>query len=80
MNYTVVVVFGFGFVAAMYWFVGGARKTFVGPKRVNAAVFRDIAARTMRLARERELAGSEAELGELSPGDKEHKETTDDGR
>ena len=43
MNYTVVVVFGFLFIAALWWFLGGARHTFTGPKRVDAALFRDLA-------------------------------------
>ena len=54
MNYTVVVVAGFFFIAALWWFLGGARKTFTGPKRVDAAVFRELA----RAARAKETAAA----------------------
>ena len=42
MNYTVLVVGGFLIIAAVYW-VAHARHVFKGPKRVDAAVFREIA-------------------------------------
>ena len=44
MNYTVVVVFGFFFIALLWWTVGGARHFFKGPLRVDANVFKEIAA------------------------------------
>ena len=43
MNYTVVVVFGFFFIALLWWTLGGARHNFRGPLRVDAKVFKDIA-------------------------------------
>jgi hypothetical protein len=43
MNYTIVVVAGVFIFAGAFWLLS-ARKTFTGPKRVDAAVFKAIAA------------------------------------
>ena len=43
MNYTVVVVAGFGLIALLWWTLGGARHFFKGPLRVDANVFKEIA-------------------------------------
>jgi hypothetical protein len=42
MNYTIVVVAGVFVFAGAFWLIS-ARKTFTGPKRVDAAVFKAIA-------------------------------------
>ena len=43
MNYTCLVVGGVMILAGAHWWVGGARQTFTGPKRVDAAVFKAMA-------------------------------------
>lgn len=54
MNYTCVIVGAVFIFAGVYWLVS-ARKFFTGPKRVDAAVFKEIA-RLSRAAAEKAAA------------------------